>query len=143
MDLKPSNVVEVDGEFKLIDFENVDKIQYIDLSYDRLTTPLYAPKQFNDRQTIRSDIYDVVTYGKTLYELLYGDIKYDLCFEENSAYFQYNDRVRRILTKSEFDLVVEVFKYSMNSDLNMISPAKKLKELRWFGNERKSKNKKN
>src|ERR1051326_1405845 len=83
-DLKPSNIlVKADGTVKLLDFGIAKQIESLDVSVDqtmtalRLMTPAYAaPEQIRgDRIGIQTDVYSL---GVILYELLTGQLPYDL-----------------------------------------------------------------
>lgn len=83
-DLKPSNIlVKNDGTIRLLDFGIAKQLESMDLRVDqtmtglRLMTPAYAaPEQVRgDRIGISTDVYSL---GIILYELLSGELPFDL-----------------------------------------------------------------
>jgi len=83
-DLKPSNIlVKPDGTIKLLDFGIAKQLDTLEAEIDqtrtglRLMTPAYAaPEQIRgDRVGIRTDVYSL---GVILYELLCGELPFDL-----------------------------------------------------------------
>jgi serine/threonine protein kinase/tetratricopeptide (TPR) repeat protein len=83
-DLKPSNIlVKSDGSIRLLDFGIAKQLESLDLQVDqtmtglRLMTPAYAsPEQVRgERVGVGTDVYSL---GVVLYELLTGELPFDL-----------------------------------------------------------------
>eukprot|EP00834_Sanchytrium_tribonematis_P007291 NODE_639_length_5118_cov_0.568440.p4 type:complete len:265 gc:universal NODE_639_length_5118_cov_0.568440:2179-2973(+) len=128
MNLRPANVIQCGSIYKLNKLENVGLYKEMHNAYLYTTVKYYAPRLYfkNDGTPINSRVWDITSFGKIMYQLLYWQDDKDMefvCFENSgeNVYFRYDDeednrKADEVLSSSEFEIWLKFFKYTMNCE---------------------------